>query len=101
MKADAIIKNIMKCCGYNPTTLAAKLGKSTSSAVANPLTRKNNMRLNTFLTMISAMDCEVVVRSRNDNRTEWKLTDEDEDNEKHCEEETETETATNQWRFKV
>lgn len=73
MKPSETIKSIMKLRGYSNATLAARLGKSTASAVSNPLSRENGMRIDTFLEMIEAMDCELVVKSNLKDRTEWKV----------------------------
>lgn len=73
MKPNEIIKDIMKARGYSNKSLADKLGKSTASAVSNPLSRENGMRIDTFLEMIEAMDCEVIVKSKLKDKTEWKM----------------------------
>ena len=71
MKPNETIKNIMKARGFSNNTLAAKLGKSTASAVSNALSRENGMRIDTFLEMLDAMDCELVVKSKLKDKTEW------------------------------
>lgn len=73
MKPNEIIKDIMKVRGYSNKSLADKLGKSTASAISNPLSRENGMRIDTFLEMIEAMDCEVVIKSKLKDKTEWKM----------------------------
>lgn len=72
MKPNEILKAIMKQRGYSNASLAAKLGKSTASAVSNPLSRENGMRTDTLMEMLEAMDCELVIRSKLKDRTEWK-----------------------------
>lgn len=74
MKPNEIVKDIMKLRGFSNASLANKLGKSTASAVSNPLSRENGMRIDTFLEMIEAMDCEVVVKSQLKDKIEWKIT---------------------------
>lgn len=74
MKPNEIIKEIMKLRGFSNQSLATKLGKSTASAVSNPLSRENGMRTDTFLEMVEAMDCEVIVKSTLKDKTEWKAT---------------------------
>lgn len=71
MKANEIVKEIMKLRGYSNQSLASKLGKSTASAVSNPLAREKGMRVDTLLEMVAAMDCEIVVRSVLKDKTEW------------------------------
>ena len=71
MKPNIIVKCIMKLRGYTNQSLASKLGKSTGSAISNPLSRENGMRVDTFMEMVQAMDCEVIVRSKLDDKSEW------------------------------
>ena len=71
MKPNEIVKEIMKLRGYSNQSLASKLGKSTASAVSNPLSREKGMRVDTLLEMVSAMDCGIVVLSVLKDKTEW------------------------------
>ena len=71
MKPNEIVKDIMKLRGVSNQSLATKLGKSTASAVSNPLSRENGMRIDTLMEMVEAMDCEVVVRSTLKDKSEW------------------------------
>lgn len=71
MKPNEIVKDIMKLRGFSNQSLATKLGKSTASAVSNPLSRENGMRIDTLMEMVEAMDCEVVVRSTLEDKSEW------------------------------
>lgn len=71
MKPNEIVKEIMRLRGYSNQSLASKLGKSTASAISNPLSREKGMRVDTLLEMVSAMDCEIVVRSLLKDKTEW------------------------------
>lgn len=73
MKPNETIKEVMKLRGYSNQSLATKLGKSTASAVSNPLSRENGMRIDTFLEMLEAMDCELVIKSTLKDRSEWKV----------------------------
>ncbi len=74
MKLNETIREIMKLRGFSNQSLATKLGKSTASAVSNPLSRENGMRTDTFLEMVEAMDCEVIVRSVLEDKSEWVVT---------------------------
>lgn len=71
MKPNEIVKEIMKLRGFSNQSLATKLGKSTASAVSNPLSRENGMRIDTLMEMVKAMDCELVVRSALKDKSEW------------------------------
>ncbi len=73
MKPNESIKEIMKLRGYSNLILAKKLGKATASAVSNKLSREKGMRIDIFLEMIKAMDCEVIVKSTLADKTQWKI----------------------------
>lgn len=73
MKPNEIIKEIMKLRGFSNQSLATKLGKSTPSAVSTKLSRANGMRIDIFLEMVEAMDCEVIVKSKLADKTQWKI----------------------------
>lgn len=73
MKPNKIVKDIMKLRGFSNQSLATKLGKSTASAVSNPLSRENGMRIDTLMGMVEAMDCEVVIRSTLEDKSEWTM----------------------------
>ena len=76
MKPNEIIRDIMKLRGFSNQSLATKLGKSTASAVSTKLSREKGMRIDTFLEMIEAMDCELIVKSKLADKTTWKVNDE-------------------------
>ena len=73
MKPKEIIRELMKTKGYSNLSLAKKLGKSTPTTVSNALSRENGMRIDTFMKMLDALDCDIIVRSRLKDKTEWKL----------------------------
>lgn len=73
MKPNEIIKEIMELRGFSNQSLATKLGKSTASAVSTKLSREKGMRMDIFLEMIEAMDCEVIVKSKLADKTQWKI----------------------------
>jgi hypothetical protein len=71
MKPNVVVQEIMKQRGHNSRTLAEALGKSTHTYVANPLSRDKGMRIDTFIEMVEAMGCEVIVRSKLEDKTKW------------------------------
>ena len=73
MKADEIIKNIMKLRGFSNYSLADKLGYSTASGVSEKLRRKQGMRIDNLVTFAEAMACEVIIRSKLKDKEEWKV----------------------------
>ena len=72
MNIETIIKEIISKKGYTQKSLANKLGFEHASGVSEKLRRKGGMRLDTFVKILNAMDCEVVIRSKT-NRDEWKI----------------------------
>lgn len=73
MKPSEVIKEIMKLRGFSNQSLATKLGKSTASAVSTKLSREKGMRMDIFLEMVEAMDCEVIVKSKLADKNQWKI----------------------------
>ena len=73
MKPNEIVRDIMKLRGFSNQSLATKLNKSTASAISNPLSREKGMRVDTFIEMVEAMDCGVIVRSTLKDKTEWQV----------------------------
>lgn len=71
MKPNETVRAIMDFRGFSYAILADKLGKSTGSAISNTLFRQNGMRVDTFLELVEAMDCEVVVRSKLNDKSTW------------------------------
>lgn len=65
-----IIRNVMTERGMTNATLAEKCGYNTPSGVSNILGRDSGMRVENLLKIMEAMDCEVVIRSKTDNK-EW------------------------------
>lgn len=72
MNIETIIKEIIAKKGYTQKSLAAKLGYEHASGVSEKLRRKGGMRLDTFIKILNAMECEVVIRSKT-NRDEWRV----------------------------
>lgn len=73
MKPSEVIKEIMKLRGFSNQSLATKLGKSTASAVSTKLSREKGMRIDIFLEMVEAMDCEVIIKSKLADKSQWKI----------------------------
>lgn len=72
MNIENIIREIITKKGYTQKSLANKLGYEHASGVSEKLRRKGGMRLDTFVKILNAMECEVVIRSKT-NRDEWSV----------------------------
>lgn len=71
MLVGKIVKEIIKFRGHSYLSLAKKLGHEHASAVSNRLTDKSPIQINVLLRMIDALDCELVIRSKTKDKTEW------------------------------
>ena len=73
MNVTEIIREIMKSRGFNQSILAERCGVKRQSNISEYLKHNNNMRLNTVLAMLDAMDYDIVIRSRLTDKTEYKV----------------------------
>lgn len=71
MNAGQVVKEAMELRNHSAATLAEKLGYAFRSGVTERMRKKNEMRISTLLTLLGALDCELVVRSRSKDRKEW------------------------------
>lgn len=67
------IKEIMKLRGFTYKTLAEKCGYTSHSGVSTKLSRPNGMRVDILKKFLEAMDCELVIRSKLADKSEWKI----------------------------
>lgn len=77
MMVGKIVKEVIKFRGHSYLSLAKKLGHEHASAVSNRLTDKSPIQINVLLRMLDALDCELIIRSKTKDRTEWIITQED------------------------
>lgn len=75
MNSKQIVAEVMEMRGLSQKMLAEKLGYATVTGVANRLNGKStkDMNVSTLVQFLSLMDCEVVVRSRTKDKTEWTI----------------------------
>lgn len=74
MTGKEATKTIMKDRGYTYKTLADKLGYAHHSSVSERLKEASaDMRVDTLVKMLEAMDCELVVRSKLKDKKEWRI----------------------------
>ena len=76
MNSKQIVAEVMNIRGMSQKNLAEKLGYATATGVANRLNGKTtkDMSVATLVEFLSAMDCEVVVRSNLKDKNEWTIT---------------------------
>ena len=70
-----VIRDIMKYRGHTNETLSKKLGYSTPSGIGNVIARDDGMSVYSFLKIMRALNCEVVIHGKfdEDKDMEWKL----------------------------
>ena len=76
MNSKQIVAEVMNIRGMSQKNLAEKLGYATATGVANRLNGKTtkDMSVATLVEFLSAMDCEVIVRSNLKDKNEWVIT---------------------------
>jgi transcriptional regulator with XRE-family HTH domain len=73
MNAKEIVSEIMEKRGFTNSALAKKLGFSTASGVSERLRGKQDMRVDTLVKFLEAMDCEVIVKSKLGDKMTWTI----------------------------
>ena len=73
MNAKQIVAEVMKKRGFTNAALAEKLKYPTPSGVSERLRGKQDMRVDTLVKFLEAMDCEVIIRSKLNDKLEWKI----------------------------
>lgn len=73
MNSKDLIREIMKDRSYTHQVLADKLGYTSRVGVTERLSGKADMRVDTLVKMLEAMDCELVVRSKLKDKKEWRI----------------------------
>ena len=66
------IREVMKANGFTNALLAEKCGYNTPSGVSTKFERKT-MNVDTLIKFLEAMDCELVIRSKTTDKSEWVL----------------------------
>ena len=75
MECKNVIREIMKLRGFSNKTLAESIGYKTASGVSERL--RGNMRVDVLVKMLDAMNCELVVKSKLADKSQWVITEEE------------------------
>jgi hypothetical protein len=78
MKARVIVKELMKLRGHTYQSLSNKLGYKNASGVSERLRHKGDMSVSVLLQYLESMDCELVIKSKLDDKTIWVVDDKEE-----------------------
>lgn len=71
MKANEVVRTVMKDTGFTQTKLAEVLGYASTTGVNNRLKSDADMGTEVLIKFLSAMNCELVVRSTLKDKREW------------------------------
>ncbi len=71
MNSKKIVRDIMKQRGHTYETLAKKVGFSKPSGVSERLRGATEMRVDTLVKLLTAMDCELIIRSKLADKGDW------------------------------
>lgn len=73
MRAKDVVREVMENTGFTQTKLAEVLGYASPRGVSNRLSPSKDADLNieTLIKFLSAMNCELVVRSTLKDKREW------------------------------
>lgn len=77
MNSKDTVKAIMKLRGHSYRTLAEKLGYVAQNGdvlptgIANRLSGAQEMRVDTLVKLLEALDCELVIKSKTTDKLEW------------------------------
>ena len=81
MNSKATVREIMTLRNHSYATLAKKLGyinsnngKPLTSGISERLRGSQEMRVDTLVSFLKALDCELVIRSNTSDRQEWTIT---------------------------
>ena len=74
MNGIEIVNEIMKQKGVTRAALAERLGYAHPSGVSERLRGLQDMRADTLAKFLEALDCELIVRSKRNDGTEWTIT---------------------------
>lgn len=71
MNSKKIVREVMKLRGHTYESLALKLGYEKPNGVSERLRGTTEMRVDTLIKFLSEMDCELVIKSKLQDKSEW------------------------------
>ena len=73
MNSKQIVREIMKMRGHTYESLSKKLGYEKPNRVSERLRNDGEMRVDTLVKFLSQMDCELIIKSKLQDKEEWKV----------------------------
>ena len=74
MDLQSILKALINSRGYTYKALGELLGSKTTQAISDRLNKRSSMSVNTLLTFLDVLGCELVIRDKNEKRDVWVIT---------------------------
>ena len=74
MNSKQIVREIMKMRGHTYESLSKKLGYEKPNRVSERLRNDGEMRVDTLVKFLSQMDCELVIKSKLQDKEDWIVT---------------------------
>lgn len=74
MNSKKIVREMMKQRGHTYESLADKLGYEKPNRVSERLRGTTEMRVDTLVKLLSGMDCELIIKSKLQDKSEWVIT---------------------------
>ena len=74
MDLQSILKALINSRGYTYKALGELLGGKTTQAISDRLNKRSSMSVNTLLTFLDVLGCELVIRDKNEKRDIWVIT---------------------------
>ncbi len=71
MNSKQIVRTIMKMRGHTYDSLSKKLGYDKPNRVSERLRNDGEMRVDTLVKFLAQMDCELVIKSKLQDKEEW------------------------------
>lgn len=71
MTGKDVVRAAMKLRAIGSPTMAKKMGYASAAGIQQRLHGVQDMRVDTLVAMLEALDCEVIVRSKLGDRTKW------------------------------
>lgn len=71
MNSKKIVRTIMKMRGHTYESLANKLGYEKPNRVSERLRNSGEMRVDTLVKFLAEMDCELIIKSKLQDKEEW------------------------------
>ena len=71
MNSKKIVREVMKLRGHTYESLANKLGYDKPNRVSERLRGATEMRVDTLIKLLAEMDCQLVIKSKLQDKSEW------------------------------